>query len=388
MLVRLKSYLRFERPARSIRELDGLRAIAILLVLLRHSVRPFYTADDPFLALGPLDLGTLAINGWAGVDLFFVLSGFLISHHILSRRDPFSPAAIRSYVAKRILRIVPAYYGTIALVLVGILPSIYPEDTPGSVWTDLLFLSDYYPSRLIVAFWSIGVEEKFYILIPFILAFLSRLPTFRAKAWALLGLALTPLALRSIVYAANAPYPGYAESFWMQRSPFHLAFDSLVTGTACALVYRAKDQISWVQNWPKVITLFICGSLAVSLLLFGSPLLEGKINAFHGTILFSVLAAGFGAVLLGSVLLSGSPFLAVLRSRVLFFFSKLSYVLYLSHMTVIEPVRAAMAPLLSGISPGSQYLLFLPIYLVAAVAVSLALHYLIEKPFLILKDRM
>jgi peptidoglycan/LPS O-acetylase OafA/YrhL len=73
------------RGAESIAELDGLRALAILFVLFRHGVRPFWREGEALYPLGGWDAGIPLINGWAGVDLFFVLSGFLITHHICGR---------------------------------------------------------------------------------------------------------------------------------------------------------------------------------------------------------------------------------------------------------------------------------------------------------------
>jgi len=84
-LQRILNYLRFERIPAGIWELDGLRGIAILLVLLRHAVRPFYLAGTPAVSVDGYDLFTPLINGWVGVDLFFVLSGFLVTHHVLRR---------------------------------------------------------------------------------------------------------------------------------------------------------------------------------------------------------------------------------------------------------------------------------------------------------------
>ena len=104
----LASSLKTERVA----VLDGLRALAIILVLMRHLIRPFWTdLQTPFLPMGPIEFGSIFINGWMGVDLFFVLSGYLISAHLLGRY--FNPASksmdLRVYFKRRFLRIAPAY---------------------------------------------------------------------------------------------------------------------------------------------------------------------------------------------------------------------------------------------------------------------------------------
>ncbi len=84
-LRRVARYFAIERGRGAIKGLDGLRGIAILLVLGRHGIRPFYDPADPVLPIGSWDASIPFINGWMGVDLFFVLSGFLISHHIIRR---------------------------------------------------------------------------------------------------------------------------------------------------------------------------------------------------------------------------------------------------------------------------------------------------------------
>ena len=105
------NYFRFEPIPGAIAPLDGLRAIAILLVLFRHGVRPFYVPGEPAIGFLGWDAMTPMINGWAGVDLFFVLSGFLVSYHILKRWSAeFRVSELRDYLVKRILRIVPAYW--------------------------------------------------------------------------------------------------------------------------------------------------------------------------------------------------------------------------------------------------------------------------------------
>ena len=92
-------------------ELDGLRALAILLVIARHSLRPFIANDTytPLLTVGSLDLTPSLLNGWIGVDLFFVLSGFLIG------RQAWRCDSLARFWFKRVTRILPAYWACLAV---------------------------------------------------------------------------------------------------------------------------------------------------------------------------------------------------------------------------------------------------------------------------------
>jgi hypothetical protein len=175
----------------AIPELDGLRGIAILLVLLRHGARPYWEGTGSLYPIGAWDAGIPLVNGWMGVDLFFVLSGFLISHHIMRRSaGPVARVEWREYCSRRLLRIAPAYYAVLLLVALVPLP-FYPIDREGiglRLAYHLLFLQDYLPSDFVVAFWSLGVEVKFYLAAPLLLLALTRLtrPLARYRALVLL----------------------------------------------------------------------------------------------------------------------------------------------------------------------------------------------------------
>ena len=97
-------------------DLDGLRAFAILLVLGRHSLRPFISEDaySAVVTVGPIDVTPLVLNGWIGVDLFFVLSGFLIG------RQAWRGDSLRRFWFKRVTRILPAYWACLAIVALGL----------------------------------------------------------------------------------------------------------------------------------------------------------------------------------------------------------------------------------------------------------------------------
>ena len=99
--------------------LDFLRTIAIALVVLRHGQRAVSLSPDATF------LEIISINGWAGVDLFFVLSGFLVTAGLLRTYETHGCLNVWHYAAKRVRRIVPAYFFVLALVVIGYFPYFY-----------------------------------------------------------------------------------------------------------------------------------------------------------------------------------------------------------------------------------------------------------------------
>ena len=174
--------------------LDLVRAIAIALVLLRHGERAFSPHGHGILH-------NIAVNGWVGVDLFLVLSGYLITRHLTGAGVGGDGFSYGRYVSLRALRIVPAYLASIALVLAGIFP-LYRADASNvvaSVGWHILFLQDYLPSNINVVLWSLGVEAKFYLAAPFLLTIVLASPSRRqafgllAEVYGLSGLGLHPV---------------------------------------------------------------------------------------------------------------------------------------------------------------------------------------------------
>jgi peptidoglycan/LPS O-acetylase OafA/YrhL len=147
--------------------LDGVRGIAILLVLFHH-----FTLFDPVTTIGAW-LGFVALLGWSGVDVFFVLSGFLITGILIDARG--SNRYFASFYMRRVLRIFPLYYLIVFLSFVVLARSTYWHDLlvgPGRVaqwpyWTYLVNFAiaergDFQHGVLDVA-WSLAIEEQFYL---------------------------------------------------------------------------------------------------------------------------------------------------------------------------------------------------------------------------------
>lgn len=384
-------YLRFERSPQAIKSLDGLRAIAIILVLFRHAIRPFADAGHSTLTFLGYDLLIPMANGWVGVDLFFVLSGFLVTHHLLKRSPrEITGQDVREYLIRRFLRIVPAYYAVVFLIVLGWVPgySVPADGLEQQLFRHLLFLQDYYPSGLMASFWSLGVEEKFYFAIPFLVIPLTRVPTAREQLRRLTLLLALPVGLRLLTYISQpAAAHHYQTCFFTLRSPFHLAVDALLIGTMCGFLVFHADQFPCLRNPRFLKGLFWSGTTVGCGLLFSQEILK-QIHWFEATLLFPLLAIVGGALLLPLVL-QGSTGGGILNSHVLFWFSKLSYSLYLVHMLFVESLWqwACRWNWFHHLTPGGQFLVYLPAYLTVSIVASLLLHYVVEKPFLLLKDR-
>ena len=147
--------------------LDGLRAQAVLLVVATHV--GFQTGQT---FSGPL--GAVLARGDAGVALFFLLSGFLLyAPHARAHLDGPPPPPVRRYLRHRALRVLPAYWVLVAVVLLTLARD---EAAPGEVAVQLLLLQVYAPDHLLVALthtWSLAVEASYYLVLPLLAAALA-----------------------------------------------------------------------------------------------------------------------------------------------------------------------------------------------------------------------
>jgi peptidoglycan/LPS O-acetylase OafA/YrhL len=366
-------------------DLDGLRAFAILLVLARHSLRPFVPDDayQSIVTLGPVDLTPFVLNGWIGVDLFFVLSGFLIG------RQAWRGDGLLRFWFKRATRILPAYWTCLAVVAIAL--------TVGGAWpsrgTDFLahivMLQDYTGSVFVAAFWSLGAEEKFYLLAPLLVLLVARgrgrwLSARSVQAGSLAALWLVPVASRALMAGGLPATVSYTEYFLQYRSPFHLTCESLVVGFA----------IAWMSKQPRAMfagrasreSLFYGGAAVVLWWLVPSEIL-GRIDARTIVVAPALIGLAFGAMVLAVVSGRGS-YSALLGHSLWRPIATGSYTIYLTHMMII-PVASAFAmaiPLAAGTAT-ARWLSFLPWYLALTVVSAYVLHRCVERPVLEWRDR-
>ena len=172
-----------QHPQRHIPVLDGIRGLAIIMVLIAHFTTILENYLKEFFPVAGPVFTKVALSGLMGVDLFFVLSGFLITGILLDTKD--TNEFFKNFYARRFLRIFPLYYGVL-FILFCILPKIITFDTAanemaGHQWWLWAYLTNFpgHPawdnSALFKLghFWSLAVEDHFYFVWPFVVYFVS-----------------------------------------------------------------------------------------------------------------------------------------------------------------------------------------------------------------------
>jgi peptidoglycan/LPS O-acetylase OafA/YrhL len=262
--------------------LDVLRALAILPVLLFH-------APEGVTSALPEPLRYAFRFGWMGVDLFFVLSGYLIGRQVFAtREDAPLGAQLRSFWVKRWTRTLPLYFvvlGTYAVIK----PWVFGAPFIGGGWHYVLFLQNYLPLLDFVQSWSLCVEEHFYLVLP-LLAFGLRGRRWPAWVW------LVPVAVslvgRALVSRTVPPETPVLELAPLLQWPTHLHLDGL--GIGVFLARTAEHWRGWTARAKALSTGAGVAVLALTLALCGPTLLgHARLWVFTG------LSVGFGLVLVG-----------------------------------------------------------------------------------------
>ena len=313
--------------------LDGLRGLAILLVLLLHFTSDM-TLREGSLAAGVR--GAFQI-GWIGVDLFFVLSGFLITGILADNKG--SDRYFSAFYARRALRILPVYFLAVFAAF-HILPRFFQGIDTGGLRTEAsfwLFLQNfrslpYQLARTVGHFWSLAIEEQFYLMWPLVV-FLSSAR--QARRIALLTIILSPIA-RFVAMQA-----GVSGAAVYHFTPFRL--DGLATGAFIALSMRDPVARVGLDRLSKIAGVI---ALAAALVLYGPVHLpEALSTELSFSIGFSTLCIGFGALLMRVILSTPDSTLArVLSWRALVTLGTYSYAMYLIHVPLLRVVSKVAAP--------------------------------------------
>lgn len=326
--------------------LDILRGIAILMVLGYH--------DDYFRLWGRA--------GWSGVDLFFVLSGFLISGLLFSEYKRTRRVDTVRFLVRRGFKIYPAFYALMAVTAAHWL--IFRGRIPTKKFlASVFFLQDYLP-HIWGHGWSLAVEEHFYWMLPLLLLWMiarsrNKENPFRAIPWTFAGLAIVCLGFRINAVLRGDPLSAI-------QLPTHMRIDSLFAGVTLGyyrhihpdLFARLARKAWWLLGVVLLVPAFVFP--------LESPVME--------TIGFTLLYTGYGSLLVWSV--DRKPSRNVV-ARALAWTGRYSYSIYLWHL-----------PLRVSVFKGSPSFISLCLFVAASILFGAAMSRLIEIPLLKLRERL
>jgi peptidoglycan/LPS O-acetylase OafA/YrhL len=332
-------------------ELDGFRGIAVLIVVLCH----FNSLLRSPRTLPWKMLERTLDSGWVGVDIFFVLSGFLITIILLDDHD------WKRFYRNRAFRILPAFLVVFSAVLCFI-----PTPPLSVIVAYLLFVgnftnlfsSEIFPLRHL---WSLSIEEQFYLVWPQVV--------WRCSKPTILKIAIS-LAVLSVLCRFAAAAAGLDPFVIYKMTPTHL--DGISLGCAVAAASRIPSANEWLKRHWKTIawisaSLFLLGFLAL------------RLNYFGWDVKAQMIAIPTVSVFAGSMVFAGSQRLmppalsAVLRQPVLVYLGLRSYGLYLIHLPIeyalsLIPDRDNWLLVHAGALPGTAAMSLLGIALSVALA--------------------
>jgi len=292
--------------------LDGLRGVAILLVIFLHNFK----------------FTNFFFFGWLGVDLFFVLSGFLITDILLRTIE--TKNFLRNFYIRRFLRIFPLYYLTIIICLF-VIPNLglpvhldYYINNQLAFWTFtqnwLFIFKSPTGSPILMHFWSLAVEEQFYVVWPLIILLVKKTkPLLFISVFLLVAVMIT----RVLLWKFQIEDLAYDSLYTFTR------IDGICVGCSIALLLRVYPL--FLKNYKFLIVFFLALlNFVIYILNFRSPVRLPYL-AFVGYTTFAVL---FG-ILIYEVITNRSKLVRILfENRILKFFGEISYGFYVYHWPV------------------------------------------------------
>lgn len=367
--------------------LDGIRGLAILLVMLYHFSR---WAAPSAVGLPANVFEILAFGGWIGVDLFFVLSGFLISGILLDTLA--SPRYFQSFFVRRTLRVWPLYYGVLIAVFVAG-PVLGADDMEsmkalraeqGWLWA--------YATNLVLArhdewvlragwlemghFWSLAVEEHFYLVWPFVVFLVGR---HRLGAVCLVGIVVA-VPVRYVLLRLGVPSIGI-----YVLTPCRV--DALLMGGLLATMVRKPGgpaALVTPARWGTILAV-----LTIAVVVYQDKRWLDPRGWRMQQVGYSAIATAFGGLLVLAInARSGGSWHRLWTCAPLRTLGRYSYGLYVYHFLFGKLLEEKLHPFYAGPSGTAQLpsiLAFVAASVAASLIVAVASYHIVEMPFLRLK---
>jgi len=356
----------YSKPAR-LAGLDTLRALAIILVLMSHY--------NGFVSRAPT-FGIPGSIGWAGVDLFFVLSGYLIGNQLLSPASRGESLELKAFFARRLLRTLPNYYAVLAVYL--LLPdSPIAGKSMAPTWQFLTFTQNFGLNygETFTHSWSLCIEEQFYLVLPLaVLALVGSRRSPRLLWCALVAAIGAGMMARGLAFMDGKDVfaaPVYYSSF--------CRFDELLPGVAIAML-KNFHPAAFARILRHGNALLAAGLAMAAAVLYG-VMNEAPTAFMASTFGFSLVAMSFALLTLSA--LSPGALLNRLRIPGAASLALWSYAVYLVHKPVFMALRPELAS--RGIDPGAP--LTIAAVMAAGIGGGWVLYRVVETPFMRLRAR-
>ncbi len=347
--------------------LDHLRAVAILLVLLYH-----YRMFEH-----PSWVDTVGWIGWTGVDLFFVLSGFLISNQLFREIKESQTIGLKTFFTKRFFRIIPSYIFTVFLYFC--FPIFREKESLPSLWKFLSFTQNYgldvINQGTFSHAWSLCIEEQFYLALPLLLLFSIKIKAIDYLKFGIIFLIIITIMLR--VFSWNQYIIPFLETsdFWKEwymkiYYPTYTRLDSLAVGVLIGYLFQFSSKFKTIiqQNGNRLIFL---GIILIGLSLW---FCKNQYSEQASILGFTFVAISYGILLMGAI--SNSSFIGKKTNFLTSQLALLSYSIYLSHKGIIHLVQLFFSKNNIPISDNMTLL----ICLIACLFVGIFYQYFIESP--------
>lgn len=344
--------------------LDGFRAIAVGLVLLVHAGSPY------------------PMSGGVGVDMFFVLSGFLITGILSDDYDRRGFISVKTFYIRRFLRLMPCLVLTVFLFM--LLSAIFESKLPGSIATICLtYTANWaralwnYPLGAMGHCWSLGIEEQFYLIWPWVIILLeSKVKPHKHKLMVLLGL----FVACSLYRVVSLDY------YSVERIHFGLDthMDGLILGSVFAYIFKALRSPSPLSD--NEVLMKILSYMFTPLACLGLFYVMHKYAWWHDQMVYygyTIVAFSAAIIILDLVYSRYSMLSWVLRLRPLVFIGKISYGIYLLHLPIFEFSHLWMHAHMQDAHVLYKVFIKFALTLVAAIVS----YYAMERKFLRLRDK-
>ncbi|PUZ24644.1 Peptidoglycan/LPS O-acetylase OafA/YrhL, contains acyltransferase and SGNH-hydrolase domains [Chitinophaga costaii] len=361
---------------RHLHGLDHLRAFAITFVFLYHYGGMFPHPDW---------VNRISKFGWTGVDLFFVLSGYLIASQLFATIGRGQAISFREFFIKRFFRIIPAYLLTV--IVYFSLPSFREREALAPLWKYLTFTQnlglDLRTQGTFSHAWSLCIEEQFYLLLPLVLIGLVYFNLLRKGIWLLVFLFMAGIGIRMLCWHYGVkPFTdqddGWAYWYKWLYYPTFSRLDGLLMGVSIAALFQFKPTLrARLQPYGNYLITAGGAVLVAAYVVCADP--KTYLASIVG---FPMVDAGYGLLVAGAV--CSSSFLYKRGFTLTWQVASLSYVLYLTHKIVLHITQGWLAQKGWNLKSTATFV----ISTLACLLVAFILHTVLEKPFLRLRNHV